>query len=338
MNATRQQSVEARTPPSARPAGKIPAGRAPTHHRAGRAAVGLRRRTLRNLSGYAYIAPAALLFALFAWYPILLGLEMSLQRVTLAEPSSWTGMQNFQLIFHDPVFWTAWGNTLKFSALSLLFGFVVPVGLAICVNEMRHGQWYFRLAFYLPAILPPIVTAFMWNWFLDPGPGGFVNSLLGHLGIGPQPWLNSQTQALYAILAITIWAGSGATMLIYLAALQDIPAELYEAAELDGANLWQRVRSVTLPQIRTVMAAMFVLSFINSMQLFVEPYALTAGGPNHATETVVTVMYEYGFQEQQYGKAAAVGVTLFVVIVLLTIGLVWLPRRIAARTAKGLPG
>jgi multiple sugar transport system permease protein len=280
----------------------------------------------RNVAAYLYLLPALILFAAFAWYPVISGFIISFQKVDLINPPQWVGLENFRTLFNDPLFYQAWKNTLQYTALGLVFGFLVPVFLAVAVNEMRHGMSYFRLAFYLPAILPPIVSALLWGWFYDPGTGLF-NQILSSLGLPTLQWLQSPSTAMLSIVLITTWAGAGGAMLIYLAALQGIPAQLYEAAELDGAGLWQRVLHITLPQLRFVMLIMLVLQIIGTMQLFTEPFALTSGGPANATLSVVLLIYRYAFNFGDYGMAAAASLVLFLVLVAFSLVYLWLTRR-----------
>lgn len=283
------------------------------------------RKIAEQATAYAFLAPAIVLFALFTWYPILRGFVLSFQHVDLVEGSSWVGLENFRLVLGDPLFWRAWGNTLQFTWMALLLGYLAPVALAIAVNEMRHGKAFFRLAFYLPVILPPMVALLLWKWFYDPGPG-LANTLLRAIGLPPLQWIQSPRTAMLSLVILSTWANAGGTMLIYLAALQGIPAHLYDAAEIDGANLWQRLRHITLPQIRGVMLILLVLQIIGTMQVFTEPFVMTDGGPVNATVTVLLLLYRYAFTYQNLGAAAALGLILFVVLALFSLLYLWLTR------------
>jgi multiple sugar transport system permease protein len=240
---------------------------------------------------------------------------------------SWVGWRNFQYVMRDPLFVVAWGNTLKFALYGLLFGYAIPVVLALAVNEVRHGTAYFRLAFYLPVIIPPIVTVFLWTYMYYPD-GGLLNGLLGLIGIGKQLWIQSPSTALPSLVVVTTWANAGGTMLIYLAALQSVPAELYEAAELDGASIGRRIWHVALPQIRGVMLIMLILQIIATLQLFTEPFTMTGGGPVNATTTIVLMIYNYAFQSVDLGAASALGVILFLVLVTFSLGYFGVTRRL----------
>ena len=257
--------------------------------------------------------PAILIFALFVWYPLVLGLVMSFQSIDMINPAVWVGWTNYQKVFSDPLFGIAWRNTLTFTGFALLFGYLVPIAVALLINEMRHGKALFRLAFYLPVMLPPIVTAFLWLWLYN-ADSGLINALLHLVNLPGGLWLANKGTALPALVVVATWGAAGSTMLIYLAALQGVPASLYEAAEIDGSNLWQRIWHITLPQIRPIMLLMLVLQIIATMQVFTEPFTITGGGPDNATLTVLMLIYNYTFQNAEFGEASALGVVLFLVL------------------------
>jgi multiple sugar transport system permease protein len=267
----------------------------------------------RNLGGYLFLLPALVVFALFVWYPLVLGFVMSFQNVDMINPAVWVGWANYQKMFSDPLFGVAWRNTLAFTGYALLFGYCVPIVLALLINEMRHGKALFRLAFYLPVMLPPIVSAFLWLWLYN-ADSGLINAVLGLVHLPGGLWLETRGTALPALVVVATWGAAGSTMLIYLAALQGVPASLYEAAEIDGSNLWQRIWHVTLPTIRPIMLLMLVLQIIATMQVFTEPFTMTGGGPNNATMTVLILIYNYTFRSAEFGEASALGVILFLVL------------------------
>jgi multiple sugar transport system permease protein len=281
----------------------------------------------RNLSAYLFLLPALLVFTFFVWYPIVLGFIVSFQRIDLINPADWVGWENFREVMGDPLFVVAWRNTLQYTLYTLLFGYLVPIVLALAVNELRKSVSYFRLAFYLPVMLPPVVSVFLWKWLYNPD-SGLLNALLGLVHIAPQPWLQSPNTAMISIVIVATWAGAGGAMLIYLAALQGVPAHLYDAAEVDGARVFRKLWHVTLPQIRGVMLLLFVLQIISSMQVFIEPFAMTGGGPVHATTTVLLLIYQYAFQDGSFGKASALGVLLFIALVIFSLLYFLVTRRI----------
>lgn len=286
----------------------------------------LRRAVARNVTAYLFLLPAIAVFGLFAWYPIVRGFVLSFQRVDLIHTPRWVGLDNFARAINDPLFLRAWRNTLQFTLLSLLLGYLLPVVLAVAVNEMPRGRGYFRLAFYLPVILPPMVSVLLWKWFYDPGPG-LANTVLRALHLPPQPWLESPRTAMVSMVIQATWASAGSNMLLYLAALQGIPASLYEAAEIDGADLWRRLLHITLPQIRVTMLILFVLQVIASMQVFTTPFVMTDGGPVNSTLSVLMLVYRYAFLYQEFGAASALGLIFFVVLATLSMLYLRLTRR-----------
>jgi multiple sugar transport system permease protein len=279
----------------------------------GQAVLKVRLFISRNLAGYLFLLPALVIFGLFVWYPLVLGLVMSFQRIDMINPAIWVGWANYQKVFSDPLFGVAWRNTLAFTGYALLFGYFVPIVLALLINEMRHGRALLRLAFYLPVMLPPIVVAFLWLWLYN-ADAGLINALLQLVHLPGGLWLESQNSALPALVVVATWGAAGSALLIYLAALQGVPASLYEAAEIDGSNLWQRIWHITLPTIRPIMLLMLVLQIIATMQVFTEPFTITGGGPDNATMTVLILIYRYTFQDAEFGEASALGVILFLVL------------------------
>lgn len=267
----------------------------------------------RNLTAYGLLSGALVAFALFSWYPIVRGVTLSFQQVNFVTAPDWVGWENFAKLFRDPQFGTAWRNTLVFTLLALVLGFGVPFATAVVLNELRHARAYFRLVIYLPVMLPPVVTALLWTWFYDPGPGLF-NSVLRELGLPTGTWLDSSDTALLSLVIVTTWANMGSATLIYLAALQTIPGELYEAAELDGANVVQRIRHVTIPQTKFVLVMLALLQVVATMQVFTEPFIMTGGGPEDSTITVLLLLYRYAFVYNDFGSASALSLLLFAVL------------------------
>nr|WP_250969619.1 sugar ABC transporter permease [Streptomyces sp. RKAG290] len=273
----------------------------------------LRRAVRENLVAYLFLAAGVLCFAVFSWYPIVRGALLGFQQVTFAQPAQWVGLDNFQRLVDDPLFLTAWKNTGYFTLLALVFGFAAPFATAVVLNELRHGRSYLRMTVYLPVMLPPIVTMLLWRWFYDPGPGLF-NNVLGVFHLPAQQWLESENLAMVSLVLVSTWANMGTTTLIYLAALGGIPGELYEAAELDGASIRQRLWHVTIPQMRFILMITLLLQVIGTMQVFVEPFVLTGGGPDDATVTVLLLLYRYAFVYNDFGLASAMSTLLFVVL------------------------
>ncbi|RMB82112.1 carbohydrate ABC transporter permease [Streptomyces shenzhenensis] len=285
-----------------------PAG--PARRRRGRAVRG-------QLTAWAFLVPALLVFGFFAWWPILRGLLISFQRTNLTDPPTWVGLDNFRSLFADPLLTTAVGNTLLFVALAVLIGFPAPLLLAAVISTVRRGAGVYRFLVYLPVVIPPVVAILLWKWFYDPGSGLF-NSALGLVGLGPYSWLESSGSAMLSLVLEATWAGMGGAVLIYLAAMVGIPGELYEAAEVDGAGVRRRVWHVLLPQLRSVIGLLLLVQLLNTVQVFTEPYVFTGGGPESATLTVLLLIFRYAFQDGAYGQAAALSCLMVIVLALLS--------------------
>ncbi|WP_203778954.1 carbohydrate ABC transporter permease [Paractinoplanes rishiriensis] len=273
----------------------------------------VRRRIADNVLAYVFLAAGILCFAVFSWYPLVRGIILSFQQVNFVTDPWWVGLENYRAVFDDPLFWTAWKNTLFFTGLALVFGFVLPFFIAVLLNEFRHFAGFFRVLVYLPVMLPPIVSVLLWRYFYDPG-NGLFNTVLRGVGLPESQWTQSSGTAMLSLVLVSTWANLGGATLMYLAALQGIPGELYEAAELDGASIWQRLRHVTFPQMRFIMLVLLLLQIIATMQVFIEPFMLT-GTSNPDTITVLVLVYRYAFSvNQDFGMAAAMSVLLFVVL------------------------
>ena len=273
----------------------------------------LRQRFGDNLAAYGFMAAGIGCFALFSWYPLIRGIVLSFQQDDLVTAPTWVGLDNFRHLFVDPLFWTAWRNTLEFTGLALVVGYAVPFAIAVLLNELRHLTTFFRIAVYLPVILPPVVCVMLWQYFYDPG-NGLFNAVLRDVHLPTSQWTQSAHMAMISLVLVSTWANMGGATLMYLAALQTIPGELYEAAELDGAGVWRRIRHVTIPQMRFIMLVLLLLQLVSTMQVFIEPFQMT-GFTDSSTITVMVLIYRYAFAvNQDFGLAAAMSVLLFLVL------------------------
>lgn len=273
----------------------------------------LRRRLADTGRGYLFLAAALLCFGVFSWWPLVRGIVLAFQQDNFVAPPYWVGLDNFKAILDDPLFATAWKNTVEFTGLALVFGYAVPFVVALVLNELRHFRGFFRIAVYLPVILPPIVTVLLWQFLYDPGSGLF-NQLLGAVGLPTSQWLQSPKMVMLSLVLVSTWANMGGATILYLAGLSSIPGDLYEAAELDGAGVWRRIWHVTLPQMRFLMVVLLLLQIIATMQVFIEPYQLT-GTSDPNTITIIVLIYRYAFAvNEDFGMAAAMSVLLFIVL------------------------
>jgi multiple sugar transport system permease protein len=286
------------------------------------------RRVRRNTTGYVFMAGALVCFGLFSWYPMIREVILSFQKVNLVGQSQgWDGLVNYRRILNDPSFWSAWRVTGTFALMALFFGYMIPFVIAVSLNEMRHAKSYFRLLVYLPVMMPPVAAAFVWKWLYTPDNSGFFNSILHDLHLPVSTWLQSPNPQIVVLCMVlfSTWANMGGAVLIYLASLQGIPGELYEAAELDGAGILKRVWHVTIPQTRLILSLMLLLQIVATVQAFTESLILTGGANN--TATVVYLVYQYATNFNNFGGAAALGVILLLVLGVFSGGYLWLFRR-----------
>ncbi|MEU0880304.1 sugar ABC transporter permease [Lentzea sp. NPDC005914] len=267
----------------------------------------------RHVTAYGFLSLALVVFAVFSWWPIVRGVVLSVQQVNFVTSPDWVGWENFERLFADPLFVVAWRNTAYFTILALVIGFGIPFLTAVVLNELRHAKGYFRLLVYLPVMLPPVVTALLWKWFYDPGPGLF-NSVLRGLNLPTSQWLDSSSTSMISLVLVITWANMGSATLIYLAALQTIPGELYEAADLDGAGILKKIWHVTIPQTKFVILMLLLLQVVATMQIFTEPFVMTGGGPEESTVTVLLLLYRYAFYYNDFGTASALSLILFAVL------------------------
>jgi multiple sugar transport system permease protein len=299
-----------------------------------RAAISLGRKARRNVSAHGFLIGAVLCFAFFSWYPMCREIILSFQKTQLGV-TSWAGLSNYRRIFHDPTFWVAWRNTLEFTVLALIAGYAVPFLVAILLNELRHAKGYLRCLVYLPVMLPPTSALLLFAYFYDPSYGLF-NDILHTLHLPTSQWVQSPGTAIPSMAMISVvlaatWMNMGGATLIYLAALQNIPGELYEAAELDGAGLVRKIRHITIPQTKLILSMLLLLQIVATMQMFVEAFILTNGGAgvNDNTLSVVNLIYQYAFAlsgASNYNSASALGVILMLVLAAFSAAYLWLTR------------
>ena len=268
------------------------------------------------------LLPTLFVFGAFSWYPIVQTVIMSLQSTNLVDPPTWVGLDNFRTVLEDPLLPTAIENTAYFALLALIFGYPIPLAAAVLMSELRRfGGIYATLA-YLPVVIPPVVAVLLWKTFYDGSAAGVFNTILGWVGLGPYPWLQSASTAMPSLVLEATWANAGATVIIYLAALTAVNTDLYEAASVDGAGLWRKVWHITLPQLRGVLLVTMILQIIATAQVFLEPYLFTSGGPNNSTLTVLLLIYNYAFANSlggDYGSAAALSLMLAVFLAVFSL-------------------
>lgn len=267
-----------------------------------------------------FVLPMLIVFFFFSWSPIVQSVIMSLQKTNLLV-STWVGFDNYVEVLTDPELGRAVINTLYFAVLALVLGFPLPLFMAVLMSEVKRGKGLYSALAYLPVVIPPVVAVLLWKFFYDSSPNGVFNTVLGWVGIPPQPWLSSAAQAMPSLVLEATWAAAGGSIIIYLAALLSVPPELYDAAEVDGASIWRKVWHVTLPQLRGILFIMLILQVIATSQVFLEPFLFTGGGPAGATKTVLLYIYDKAFRNSlggDYGEATAVSVLLAIVLAVLS--------------------
>ncbi|MDR8410503.1 sugar ABC transporter permease [Nonomuraea sp. 3-1Str] len=288
-----------------------------------------RARRRGTLVAWAFLSPALLLFLYFKFIPMAKGLVMSFQEIRYID-SSWVGLDNYRTILTDDAFISAiWHSTVL--ALGTTAGsLVLGLGLALLIEGPSRYLWFVRTAAFLPVVTTMAVVAEVWRIMYHPADTGMINSILGWFGGGVQPFLASEHSSLLSIMGMSIWRGTPYDMMIFLAGLVGVDRTLYEAAAVDGASTWERLRHITLPALRPVFWILFTLAAIRGLRVFVEVYVLTNGGPNGSSEVLMTLVYKLGFQKGELGVASAGGILLFLATLLLTVLVQVMRRRQAA--------
>jgi len=282
------------------------------------------KRERRNLCiGLLFISPWIIGFAAFMAYPIGASLYYSLCDYSVLKPPVLTGAENYVELAQDPIFWKSLYNTLYFAAIFLPLSTVLAIALALLLNSGVRGMSAYRTIFFLPSLTPVVALGFVWMWLLN-GKYGVVNHVLNFIlapvGLHPPNWLQSTAWAKPAIILMSLW-GVGRAMVIYLAGLQEVPRQLYEAAELDGASWTAKTRHITLPLISPVIYFNIVIGVIYAFQVFALPYVITkgAGGPARSTTFYAMYLYNCAFRYLRMGYACAMAWILFLIILVLTI-------------------
>jgi len=271
-----------------------------------------------------FLAPALVLIGLFFFLPVGASLLLSVTDFDIYALGSsslarFVGLRNYFNLIHNPTFWTAVWNTFYFALVGGPLTVAASLGAALLVNARAiRLRGLFRTVYFTPFVTTLVAIAVVWRYLYHPR-YGLLNYLLGHIGIGPVDWLGDPRWAMPSIILMAIWKNFGYNMLIFIAGLQSIPEELYEAARIDGAGAWRRFWHITIPQLAPTFLFVGVVTMIGYFQLFAEPYVMTAGGPLRATTSLVLFMYEEGFRWWRMGVAAAIAFVLFGIILLWTL-------------------
>ncbi len=266
-----------------------------------------------------FLVPGCALITLVVVYPALKALALSFTDFNMITPARPVGWANYVRLWADPFFWSALKNTLTYLAVVVPVLVVLPIFIALLVNRALPGLAFFRAAIYLPVITSLVVSGLVWKWVYEEK--GLLNHFLLATGITDTPvaFLTDPGNALFSVMAVTAWSGLGYYMVIYLAGLQAIPRQLYEVAEVEGVSRWQQTLHITIPLLKPQIALVAVMSSIGAMKVFEEVYVMTQGGPLDSTKTLVFYLYESAFVDFEMGYAAAIGVVLFGITLVLSL-------------------
>ncbi|MCY7321314.1 MAG: sugar ABC transporter permease [Phormidesmis sp. CAN_BIN36] len=273
----------------------------------------------RQLSPYLFLLPALLILGLTVFYPALQAFYFSFTRYDLIDPPQWIGVTNFRRLWADPVFWQTLRNTILYLVCVVPILVMAPLGLAILVNQKLRGIRWFRVAYYTPVIISMVVAGIAWKWLY--ADQGLLNQFLklSKLSVEGIPWLTSPDWSIFSVMVVTVWKGLGYYMVIYLAGLQAIPEDLYEAAAIDGSDGFRKHWDITVPLMRPYLFLVAVISAISATKVFEEIYIMTQGGPLNSSKTIVYYVYEQAFQSLDISYACTIGLVMFLIILALSI-------------------
>ncbi len=276
-------------------------------------------RLAKSWTWYLFIAPNVISFLVFTVFVWALLIYLGFTYWNMMTPMKWVGLENYVETWHDPIYWRALRNTVQYVAMFVLPATGLALFLAVLANQRLPGIYAFRAMYYLPVVTSIAVIALIWAFMLKTLPDAPLNYLLGKVGIPPQKWLLDMKLALPSVTGMNVWASLGYYMVLWLAGLQAVPEELYDAAKIDGAGSWRLFLNVTLPMLRPTTIFIVMVTTIGAFQVFGAVYILTGGGPAHATMTVVYYVYQRAFMRQDMGQASAISITLFAIILTVTL-------------------
>jgi multiple sugar transport system permease protein len=279
----------------------------------------------RNLEGWLFASPWVLGFILWTAGPMLASLVISFTEWDLVSSPDWVGLENFQTMVSDKLVWQSLKVTSIYAFTSVPLHIIVGMGLAMLLNADIKGLRWYRTAFYLPSVLSGVAVALLWRWLFS-GEFGLINALLANFGIDGPSWLGDPNWALRSLVLMSLW-GVGSGAIIYLAGLQGIPTDLYEAAQVDGAQFWSRFWHVTIPLMTPVLFFQLVTGIIAALQVFTQAFIMTNGGPNNSTLFLLLYLYDNAFRYWRMGYASALAWVLFIYIMILTLILQFTSKR-----------
>jgi ABC-type sugar transport system permease subunit len=269
-------------------------------------------------TAYLFLLPVLAYFTIMLFYPMCYSFYLSFTEWDMLSPApELIGLNNYREAFDDPVFWISLRNTFSYVLYTVPATVVLALCLALALNQVKALSGLFRAAYFMPVVTSAVVVSIIWKWLYQPNLG-LINIIFGALGIPKMSFLESTSQVMPSIAAMSVWKGVGYSMVIFLAGLQDIPSYLYEAAAIDGASGWKLFRYITLPLLKNTTLFITVTSLISAFQVFTEPYILTKGGPVHSSRVLVLYIQETAFDYLQLGYGAAMVFVLFLIIMVIT--------------------
>lgn len=274
----------------------------------------------KQITPYLFLLPAIILLGLTVIWPALQAFYLSFTRYEydITQAPEWVGLANFQRLIADKIFWQTFRNTLIYLVVVVPILVILPLGLAILVNQKLRGISWFRAAYYTPVIISMVVAGLAWKWLY--AENGLLNQILKLIGFNEGiPWLTSPNWVLFSVMVVTIWKGLGYYMVIYLAGLQSIPNDLYEAAAIDGSDGLKKHWDITVPLMKPYLFLVAVISAISATKVFEEVYIMTQGGPRNSSKTVVYYLYDQAFRNLEISYACTIGLVLFLIILGLSI-------------------
>lgn len=272
----------------------------------------------RNLAGWILLLPGLFLFFYLVWRPIFIGITYSFFDLKGFRPVEFIGFRNYVYVLSDTKFLGTLKNTIYYVLWSLIIGFPLPIICAVMLNEMIDFKQYFKISLYLPAVIPAIAVSVLWTNMYAPDSAGLLNMILGKFNIEPQQWLNNEKMVIPLLIVSSTWNGFGSTILYYLAAMQSVNTELYEATRIDGCGFFGRIRYVIIPHMTPIILLMLVKQIIGVFQILDAPMVMTAGGPNGASTTLALTAFNYAFRFNRAGEGLATNVITFVCLIGLT--------------------
>lgn len=272
----------------------------------------------QNRIGQIFVAPPVILFLAFTLIPMIMAVGMSFTKYDVINPPAFVGLNNFKKLINDEFFWIAMKNTCVYTVMYVPLGLLLSLGAALFLNSEQKLVGIFRTLFYLPVLSSTVATATLWFWILNPQMG-LLNGVLKIFGITPKAWLYDSSLAMISIVMMSLWAGFGGNMMIFLAGLKGISPVYYEAAKIEGATRFQMFAKITMPSITKTTFLVSTMLIIGTFQVFDQAYVLTKGGPGNATITLVYYIYNSGFKNLDMGYASSMSLVLFVIILLMTL-------------------